>query len=36
MKSYYINERNQVVVYRSLSMEAYKMLKKMGYSIIFM
>lgn len=35
MKSYYINEDGQVVVIKSLSFEAYNMLKQMGYDIIF-
>lgn len=35
MKSYYINEDGQVVVIKSLSFEAYRVLKKMGYDIVF-
>lgn len=35
MKSYYINEDGQVVVIKNLSFEAYKMLKQMGYDIVF-
>jgi hypothetical protein len=35
MKSYYIDENNQVVVITSISFEAYKALSKLGYHIVF-
>lgn len=35
MASYYINEQGRIVVTQSITMEAYKMLKGMGYSLIF-